>query len=376
MKLKFLYLDDEDIQTTKSIPELLESENEELSIVVKNPLPFASQIKQLKDEQIDGLILDLRLDQFKHNNQKAEYRATTLAQEIRSRSSEGLLSSFPIIICSTDSKLKKSFYRNLGEQEVFDMKFLKNEDMIDNAQKTARELVSLAKGYKLISQIGSNKKNTNLSDYFRLKNSEVELLDERLINHFSTLTVRLPVHEYAKFILRELVLKQSVLIDEGILQSRLGLNETAKGERGYSVLMEILSKFAYVGPFHEAWPRWWWPQINDWWHSFVKPPRGVATLTASERIQAINSKLKLRLKPAEPISPNYERKFWTICQFYKLPLDLFDGLLLDLGYELLPWQDPLYISLKAAVDPNSRLESFKINSIDKARYEDYKKLSK
>ena len=373
MKIKYLYLDDEDIADTESIPKLLESENKELQIVIKNPLSFANQIKKFRGNSIDGLILDLRLDLITNNGEKAEYRAMTLAQEIRVRATEGTLPDFPIVLCSTDSRLKKFYNKNLTGQDLFDIKYLKDEDMLNESKRVSNELVSLGKGYKLISKFRSQTRSSSLSNFFSLRENDLKLIDERLLTHSFGTNAQLPTHEYANFILKEIILKQSVLIDENVLLARLGVSSESKG---IGSLLGILSKFSYSGPFHEAWPRWWWPLINNWWYSLFKNMKGIALLTAKERVETINRKLKLQLKPAVPIQKQYGSKFWTVCQFYNKPLDPFDGLILDLGYEPLPWQDASYLSLKAALDPKSKLRAFNISSTDKIRFQEYKKLDK
>jgi hypothetical protein len=372
MPVHYLYLDDESIEDTQSIADLLKSENKGLKISVANPLTFAKQIQIFKDLDIDGLILDLRLDQIKNNNEKAEYRASTLAQEIRTRSAEGLLSSFPIVICSTDSKLKKSYDKAIVGQDLFDVKYLKNEEMIDNSKKVADELVSLANGYRLLNQIKKQKKTVGLPDFFLLSEVEIQLLDQRLVKHFFGTNLQLPLYEYARFILKEMIIKPGVLVDEVTLLGKLGVSNKSKD---LNKLLEKVSKFKYKGPFHDGWERWWWPLVNHWWYTLNKGIPGLANLNSKDRVEILSKYTGLKLTEEKPISANYSTKFGTVCQFYRRPLDSFDGLLIDTGFEVLPWQDSSYVSLKAAADPKFRTRHFSISATEKQRLDNYKRLA-
>jgi hypothetical protein len=372
MPIHYLYLDDEIIEDTQSIADLLNAENSSLRIKVNNPLSFPKQMQQFKNLKIDGLILDLRLDQRKNNDEKAEYRASTLAQEIRTRATEGLIPSFPIVICSTDTKLKRSYEKTIVGQDLFDSKYLKNEEMIDESKKVADELVSLAQGYKQLNRIKGKKKSIVLSDFFGLSDEQLQLIDNRLIKHSFGTSLQLPLYEYGRFILKEMILKPGILLDEITLLGRLGVSPKSPD---LSKLLLKLKPFKYNGPFNEAWPRWWWPLVNNWWYGLKEGTPGLATINAGKRVEVLNKITKLKLVEEKPIEKTYSSKFGTVCQFYQKPLDSFDGLLLDMGYEPFPWQDSLYISLKASVDPKIKAKNFTISSLDKQRFEDFKKLA-
>jgi hypothetical protein len=79
-----------------------------------------------KSQKLDGLILDLRLDQTVGQGQEqADYRAGSLAQEIRTLATEGKISAFPIFLWSIDKNLSKSFNRDSSSQEIFDFTLLR-----------------------------------------------------------------------------------------------------------------------------------------------------------------------------------------------------------------------------------------------------------
>lgn len=368
--MKYLYLDDEDVQQTKDIIELLMSECENLEVVWVEPKSFGDEIKRLKSEEYDGLIFDLRLDQKSH----AEYRAFTLAQEIRTRATEGSMKDIPIVVCSTDKKLKVSYNKDSSGQDLFDRKYLKTDDLVENSEIVAKELYSLAKGYIAIRDTRSKFKGNSaqkLDKFLSLKESDVEFLDSRFLDYFGNKKGHLPIHEYARFFLGELILKPGLLIDENVLCARMGIS---KESQDYALLLDKLKPYKYQGPFSDFWKRWWWPLVNNWFKSKAK--ENISFLNADERVQLIKSITKLEhIEPEKPLDKNHSSKFWTICQLYKKPLDPFsDGVVLEDNNELLPWQEKKYISLKASIDLDSKVLGLNPDPVEKERIKAYKKI--
>ncbi|WP_412561412.1 hypothetical protein [Winogradskyella sp. MIT101101] len=368
--MKYLYLDDEDVQQTKDIIELLMSECEDLEVKWAEPKSFGDEIKRLKSEEYDGLIFDLRLDQ----KSDAEYRAFTLAQEIRTRATEGSMKDIPIVVCSTDRKLKESYNKDSSGQDLFDRKYLKTDDLVENSEVVAKELFSLAKGYIAIRNTRSGFKGNSaqkLDEFLSLKASEVEFLDSRFLDYFGNQRGHLPIHEYARFFLKELILKPGILIDEKILCARLGVSEDSED---YASLIDKFKTYKYKGPFSDCWERWWWPLLNNWFKEKTK--ENLSFLNAAERVEFIKKMTKLdKLIPAKPLERSYSTKYWTICQLYKKPLDPYlDGVILEDNDDPLPWQEKKYMSLKASIDLNSKVLGLNPDPVEKERIKTYKKL--
>lgn len=362
MSIKYLYLDDELEELTRHIPELLSSENEELEIDLELPKSFREEIQRLRSSEYDGLILDLRLDV----KSEAEYRAFTLAQELRTRATEGTLTDIPIVVCSTDAKLKKSYNKDGTGHDLFDSKYLKEEDLVDNSELVANELVAFAKGYKHIADIKAKMGGSGpqLKQIFQLSAEELRPLDVRLTEYFGEVTGRLPVHEYARFVLREMILTPGPLVDKKVLAARLGLKVDSPG---FDELIERrLNQFKYKGPFHEGWDRWWWHLVDQWWRKTCKS--NLAFLDAQERINQLASAINIdALHVAEPITSGYSTKFWTICALYQLPLDPIDSIRVETKNEPLPWQDNLSMSVKAALDVESKANNLFPHQLEKER---------
>ena len=367
MSIKYLYLDDEQEQQTIQIAELLTAEAPDLEIELDKPKSFAEEIKRLKAGNYDGLIFDLRLDV----KSDAEYRAFTLAQELRTRATEGGMKDIPIVVCSTDVKLKKSYNKDGTGHDLFDRKYLKDEDLVDRSEMVALELLALAKGYKQIAEIKSQKggRGAQLKRMFALDSEALELLDVRLIDHFGEVEGRLPAHEYARFLMKEMLQTSGPLVDINMLAARLGVGTSSPN---LQQLLGKLSKFKYKGPFHQHWERWWWHLIEQWWLS--KNTTHLSFLDAEERIEQIKKMTKLSdLQTAEPIDASYSSKFWTVCALYQKPLDLLDSVMVETKDEPLPWQDVSYMSLKAALDIESKANNIFPHQLEKQRIKDIQK---
>ena len=98
MAIQYFYIDDD----PNSHDKIQGFECDNLVIkAVQHQDSWEEQLNYLKtnEQPLDGLILDLKLDDLPNNHHKrAEFRGTSLAQEIRTRQKEGGLKGFPIIL--------------------------------------------------------------------------------------------------------------------------------------------------------------------------------------------------------------------------------------------------------------------------------------
>lgn len=364
----YLYLDDAEFEQIQSFTEAIKQQQKELSIKHQKPKRFDEEIEKLaqafNNREFDRLILDLWLHQFvNEKGERANYRATTLAQQIRTLGTEGKLKEFPIALWSDDQKLKKSYSADESAHDLFDLVCPK-EDLAEKAKRSliALQLESLVVGYEEIRDI--RKKNTRL--YKFLGFSELpEFLDPRINEFLEAREGRPPVHEYARFILKELLSVQGVLIDERTLAARLGVDyETSES---WAKLKDCLEESKYIGVFKEGWLRWWAASLENWWRSLSADMPSLRTTPASERIKLIREHTKLReLTAAKPIGESYSEAYWTVCQATHKPLDPRDGLIIDRPNAKL-WQDKLYVSLEAELNRERQLKGLKLDPIDKGR---------
>ena len=256
MATKYIYLDDERPAAVRPFLRELRSYRRDLEIKHCPPLPYRDQLPWLAQETFDGLILDLRLDQFANwqegsEGDKAEYRATTLAQEIRTRATEDhKVFQTPIILWSTDERLRASYTRDDTSHDLFDLKCVK-ADISDDAGKAeaiASQLTSLALGYREIVKVRSRKRGRG-SQLHRFLGFEKlpEFLDARILSYFEGRPTPLPAHEYARFILRDLLSAPGPLISEPVLAARLGIDKEAS-EDWHKLKARIDKQASYSRP--------------------------------------------------------------------------------------------------------------------------------
>lgn len=348
MATKFLYLDDEELNLVEPVAESVSGRGDALTIDIVHPAKFENNfvefVKKLKDYQ--GLILDWRLDVISdpEREQKFTFRAGALAQEIRNRENDEKepIVPFPIVLWSTQEKLAASFNRDHTAHDLFDGKYVK-DDISENPKKIRQELISLVSGYEIISKFVKKAKRS----FSELIGGEKNIIDIRVQERFSN--DHFPVHEYARFIRRELIDRPGLLIDESRLAARLGIDKDVS--KDWNNLVDLLSGYKYTGPFHEAWPRWWVYAIEKtWWTTILEQKRPLGLLSAEERVKSIKEKTQLKkIIPAKPIMPNYHSRFHTICEHCQKPLDPVDGVILA-EKEPEPWQERKYISLDVALE--------------------------
>lgn len=299
-----------------------------------------------KEDKLDGLIIDLRLDDYANakDGAKANYRGTSLAQEIRTRQKEGGIKEFPIILFSGNDKVTQSL-ENSGK-DLFDICIEKdsitNEDIYEKL--FVPKLYALADGYTVIKKCEE--------DISKVLNVDIDIVDERFISELNNLITN-PAHSFARFILDELLLKQGLLVDEFTLAARLGV-DIEKSSEDWKKILKSLDDAIYKGVFWQGWNRWWMPIIEKWWTEVSKNKTYLRSTPAIERIEFIKKKFNLSsIYPAKKIEKSSSEEFWTVCKGYNKALDPIDGLMIDGQENLYPWQDPDYVSIDAALKRKS-----------------------
>lgn len=361
---RYLYLDDAEPHQLEPFIERINGLTGSLSIELRKPRRFDEQAEDLETfNSFDGLILDLLLHQTANEQgEKANYRGTTLAQHLRTLGTEGTLKEFPIVLWSDASKLDKAYNSDASAHDLFDITCRKEALEEKSAREhIARQLESLVVGYKEIGQIRAN--NERLHKFLGLES--VGVLDPRIDEFFSGRGRRPPIHEYAHFILKELLLIPGILIDERTLAARLGVDTETSGD--WEELKSSFDESKYRGIFKEGWPRWWASGVETWWRSLDDGTPVLRSTPASERIKLLSEHTGLKnLSVAVPVAEVYSTAYWTICQATQKPLDPRDGLIIDRPNAKL-WQDKLYISLEAELRSERKLVGLKLDPLDKER---------
>jgi len=366
MKVKYLYIDD-DLEATKSLTEAIETKSDRLIIKCIEPeAELGNTVNRIEDFKPDGLILDWKIDDtLNQKRERPSYKASTLAQEIRSKSSQENIYNYPIVVFSSLLNLKQLYSRDSVSHDLFDL-VLKKDDVAQESKTMANQLVSLVDGYHTITEYCKKTKRKPIN-LFNL-NSEYDFLfdDERLVEELPSDPL-LPVYNYAKFILDQLIQPPGILINDRYLAARLGI-DIEKSKDWTKLVNQYLEKFIYRGPFYNGWFRWWNKLVEKWWLSFPGCPGHLQNVPAKERVTYLTSQTKLEnLVAAEP-EENDSSYFWVACQATGEPLDPPDGFMIK-SKPKHPWQEKLYVSKKVARE--GLPDGMKIDPLELDRYLDY-----
>lgn len=374
----YLYLDDEPKTTVNAYIRAVQTEVEGLGIAHLHPKPYDAQIKALviasNSGELDGLILDLRLDQFYKDadpeKEKADYRAATLAQEIRTRATEDDIRAFPIVLWSTEPKLRKSYDADDTSHDLFDLKSVK-VDIEDpkQARRIAKKLLALVTGYEKISRL--RLLPSTLPFNYLGFDTEPIFLDSRIYVNLISLPRVLPTHEYSRFVIRELLENAGPLVNEWILAARLGidLGENQEKSPGFSEVVEkLFSSATYSGPFSEGWPNWWFALIEQAWRELPNCPGSLRSTPAEIRVEFLKKVSGITtIVAATPELPSERSTFWTVCHATFRPIDPRDGYLIDKQPKY-QWQDREYVSFSAILNKEIDSKKIRIDALEEERY--------
>lgn len=340
---KYLYIDDENGQSEIST---LNGFNDLKTILVERfPLADFKEFGNLKKELIsransssfDGLILDLRLDGF--GADRTEFNATALAQELRSVAARNEIPTFPIVLCSTEEKIKDTYSSDKTSHDLFDYKISKSNPKPD-WKKLSQKLSSLAKGYQWICS-----SKPKLEEVFGVSN--LNKLDQRIIEATDSFSA---LYDSAHFVIKNFFHQTSPLINEKVLAARLGIDLDKMPKEDWQKLVESLFGNAkYVGLFSDGWNRWWADGIVDIFAQFSG--ENLSFLNAADRVKILIAKSGIdTIVDAKPLKFCNSTEFWSICEGYKVPIDPLEAFKISTSFGLKPWQESKYISLLAILE--------------------------
>jgi hypothetical protein len=363
-----LYIDDEVDSGVRPFMDAVQRANDELRIDLRRPAEFSKDLRVAADEHPDGLILDLRLDLVPdESGNSVDYRAPSLAQEVRTRASEGTIADVPIVLWSTQVNLDKSFNRDQTGHDLFDLTY--DKAFVAEAPETvARELVAVADGYKSITSICRDVEPDSAVMRALLSLGPEQPLDARVSDRFSGREKLTPAHEYARFILQDLILYPGPLLDELRLAAMLGVS--IEESAGWPRLLDAVSASQYSGVFASAYFRWWRTGVDKWWAELKTGKRALRLLGARERVKLVSEATGITdLIAAKPLQPGYSEKFSTICEGTQKPLDPIDGFRVR-GREPEPWQEPRIISAIAALERRGYERGLRVHPLERERYDE------
>lgn len=306
---------------------------------------MVDEIESRQEQNIGGLLVDLRLDRVAGPEGRVPYNAATIAQHIRSLMAQRKLEALPIVLWTLPAFKRALYDPDRFSHDLFD-EIIDKDELEGHGQLTsvANVLVDLAEGYRQISaELARTKK---LSSILLTPRSAVDLRAEAAFE--ADQATGRSVSDAARFILTSVVKQEGLLVSKETLCARLGVLSTAFDS---SKLENALADFRYRGPFSNRRPMWWWKAVQTWWSSAFKTNPSVLSLEASQRVQLLHEKALIGAgAEAKRIKDGYSSRFTGVCAVQMAPLDPIDGYLLD-GAQARPWLDRQYVSRDVAHAP-------------------------
>ncbi len=347
-KSKILYLDDES-EGISGFKRLFNARSDSLEIVTDHPRKFAGRVSDLKQNigSYVALILDLRLDQVPSvdTNEAAEYRAMTLAQELRTLAFEGTIKDLPIFLLTVEEKYNQSYKGDDTGHDLFDLSYSKtnfHEQVSRYEQKTR----SFIHAYQLLDQARSEANKTSVLASLNLAEANHGLIDPKFASRYERILKKSPVHTIARFLHHKFIKPAGILLSEESVGARLGVDR--HGSEDWPALLASITEFAgYTGPLGDGWRRWWNPLLSRWWDKEISPGVPFLSLASAERVALLSERTSFkRLERQEPIDPFYSTYYSMVCDALHKPLDPIDGYIVSEDARE-SWQEPVYVSGEA-----------------------------
>lgn len=354
---KYLCIDDERGDRLEPILDRLRRHG--LAVVACAPAPFDEEVTLIAQSNADGLLLDLRLDDVPNiDGVRVRYRAVALAQELRTRMTEGDIKPLPIVLWSVESKFQRSFSTDRTAHDLFDLVVSKTR-VPTEAEPMVRKLTALAAGYPWIHELLEEKSSTFWQQVLGLGEHEGSLLDSRV---GVELMQGAPTHDYARYIVADLLETSGPLVDEPLVAARLGVDLASEG---WAKVRAWLDPTAYRGAFASGWQRWWWYQVETMLRgAFTEPFRN---LPAEERVAGLQKLLRTRKLVAPPVpSGATGTRYWYVCAAAATPVDPVDAVLVE-SSERKVWQDRVYVSKHAVVNRRLAAKGLRIHPLEQPR---------
>jgi hypothetical protein len=359
----YICIDDVLVDRTALIEDL--TEVGDLNIKAVDPIgDIDKQIGEIEESGTDGVLLDYVL-RVKGEAKRPDRFSNSLAQQLRDNATLGIGRDKPVVLWSSAKNFRDYYEHESTARDLYDLRIDKTT-VPDKAQEIAKKLTALVSGYHEIAKY----KDQNRDGLILMLGVSVEeaadILDPRVGDPFVLKKTR-PEHEYARYIIHDLLSQPNPLVDEELLLARLGVDSGRSKERDLAAIFEELASCTYRGAFHDGWQRWWWQRVWDWWTKKCGT-RSLQEMPSDRRVALLNEKGGLALIAAEPIEKTYSTAYWSVCEVYRRPLDPTDGFQAS-NSSVQPWHDARYLSGKAALAFEGLADGIDVQSIDRSRFD-------
>lgn len=284
------------------------------------PTKIMDLAKNILTGSPDIVFLDFRLDEELTSNDLTideSYKGGGLAQILREKviNVDNIYKDFPIILVSSENNLEHLYAPEKTTHDLFDSCY-KKEELGDESkhEKISKKIIALIEGYKVL-----NRQTLNL-DLFNLFNLEKNEDNEAILNQQELkqplLASEIP-HVRSKFILKNILRREGILLSRDEVTSRLGANPESLDE----VILSALNSCKYTGIFSKGWERWWSHLFED----FLTEKVGFRpySMTSTERVSQLNSEIGSNLQPAiSRWNGSIDEKAVFSCTFCRQPTEL------------------------------------------------------
>lgn len=285
---------------------------ETLEFQFRKPGPLESFAGELFDAKPAMIVVDYRLDERAgESGHPARYKASALAQQLRDLAGDDGPVDFPIVLHSAEQKIKQHYRPEKTAHDLFDHVIRKEARKDDELEK--RRLDALATGYKRLVELRPYGKH--LPDIFGLDKKNAFLIDHQEIRDLAEAT-RIP-HVLARFILKRLIKRNSILIDEGTVLARCGVDAADAGKK---ILFQELDRLEtkYAGVFSQFRPLWWRLPVETVIEEWLGGP--VNRFTAKERVAILSEKFGYNFNPAvSQWNGSPDERLTQVCTLCGLP---------------------------------------------------------
>jgi hypothetical protein len=358
MAIKYIYIDDSEERNGIAVG--LSVHEDKLQVEAVEPKNWQSIRTDIEQQGVNGILLDWNLQ---GNLNTSDYSSVALAQELRELARQGTIKDIPIILCSAQTDFNIKYDKDATSHNLFDVVYDKETLTGSDSNSYIYKFISLSKGYQILNQAKT------ISSILKIENTDFESLDIRFQEEINNL-LQSPSHEIARFILRQVIEYQGILIDEAVLAARLGIDK--EKSKDWNKLKETLSSYKYQGVFGDAWERWWWFGVEKWWNT-IAPDTHLQTNSASNRVKLISDKTKTHaLVPAQKLKYTNSDEFWAVCAVLHKPIDIMDGFILDKKTHY-TWQEREYISNEAIISSEYKLQ---VDVLERKRLHEFKEYIK
>jgi len=295
-----------------------------LRVKFQKPVELMKLAGNILTSQPDLVVLDHRLN----NGQKrkyAGYQASPLAQQLRESVLQSVTHDFPIILISSEEDIN-AFFDNVTAHNLFDRYFTKSD--LVNGSASNQQILSLVKGYKQLLKHWN--KLERWSKFLAVTRQEKVEVAYQAIRELDKLKAP---HQVAHAILRYVIDRRGLLLDQDNVLAQLGVSKLGKD---VDTVFDILDrdKIKYTGVFSEGWQRWWQHRLADWGKKLCGKSLGMLEST-TERVSCLNQKLGLKLSPAKSRWPKTDGLIWYICDSCHQPTEFNYSVI---AYEPLPYR--------------------------------------